>query len=117
VSPDRKTLAFIRLGIGLGDIYLMPISGGDPRRITDVDGELNGLAWTPDSREIIYGLDEPGGSRLWRISAQLSSPGRGVRVAEATSDALAPAISQPGGGRSVRLAYLVRRQQVGIRMI
>ena len=117
VSPDRKTLAFIRLGIGLGDIYLKPISGGDPRRITDVDGELNGLAWTPDSREIIYGLDEPGGSRLWRISAQLSSPGRGVRVAEATSDALAPAISQPGGGRSVRLAYLVRRQQVGIRMI
>jgi Tol biopolymer transport system component len=118
VSPNGETLAFIRFGIpGLGDIYLLPIAGGEPRRITSVDGELNGLAWTPDGRDIIYDLDESGGSRLWRISAGESSPGRGIRVAEATSDALAPVIVRSGAGGRVRLAYLVRRQQVGIRMI
>lgn len=118
VSPNGETLAFIRFGIpGLGDIYLLPISGGEPRRITDIGGGLKGLAWTPDGRDIIYDVDEPGGSRLWRISAAGSSTGHGVRVAEATSDALTPAISQSRARGSVRLAYLVRRQQVGVRMI
>ena len=36
VSPDGKNLAFIRSGIpGLNDIYVVPMAGGEPRRLTD----------------------------------------------------------------------------------
>ena len=117
VSPDGKNLAFIRSGIpGLKDIYVIPMVGGEPRRLTDWNAAMGGLAWTPDGREIVYDIDEPAGTRLWRIPARSSSPGRGVRLEQSTGDALIPSISRPAAGRAIRLAYLVRRQEIGLRL-
>jgi hypothetical protein len=77
VSPDGTTLAFIRSGIpGLCDVYVMPMTGGEPRRVTDWNSRIEGLAWTPDGKDIIYGVYEPVGPRLWRIPAGQSPPGR-----------------------------------------
>ncbi len=70
VSPDGRTLAFIRYEkVGIADVYVVPIGGGEPRRLTNWNAAIEGLSWTPDGREIIYSLDEPPASRLWRIPA------------------------------------------------
>ena len=118
VSPDGATLAFIRAGLpGLSDIYLQPMAGGEPRRLTNWNQQMWGLAWTPDGREIVYDVEEAAGSRLWRISARALSPGHGIRLAESTGDAQYPSISPPAPGRTERLAYRVKRETIGLRLI
>ena len=117
VSPDGARLAFIRSGIpGLSDVYLVPIAGGETRRVTDWNGALNGLAWTPNGQEIVYDVEETAGPRLWRISARVSAPAHGVRIGESTGDAEVPSISRPAAGRPIRLAYQIRRQEAALRL-
>src|SRR5262245_59548930 len=48
-SPDGKMLAFTRAVNGINmDLYIVPVSGGEPRRLTFDDAHLKSLAWTPD---------------------------------------------------------------------
>jgi WD40 repeat protein len=69
-SPDSKTLAFVReTSAFIGDIYLVPITGGEPKRLTFDGRDVLGLAWTPDGNEIVYGS-----GRLWRIAASGGDP-------------------------------------------
>lgn len=61
VSPDGRSIAFDLLG----DLYIMPIEGGTPRRLT------SGLAFdmqprfSPDGRQIAYTSDRGGGDNIW----------------------------------------------------
>ena len=64
VSPDGKTLAFGGLPDSC-DLFARSMEGGEPRRLTFQNDALSGLAWTPDSREIIYAMD----GRMYRIPA------------------------------------------------
>lgn len=55
VSPEGNTIAFTRHSNNdTDDIYLAPVSGGEPTRLTTDNSVINGLSWTPDGREIIY---------------------------------------------------------------
>jgi len=36
------------------DIFLIPVSGGEPRRVTNAPGNESSIAWSPDSRFITY---------------------------------------------------------------
>src|SRR5690606_20639201 len=36
------------------DIFVMPVSGGEPRRVTTAPGDERSIAWSPDSRQIAY---------------------------------------------------------------
>jgi len=58
------------------DIFLLPAGGGEPRRLTSMDGSEFGIAWSPDSRRIAYTARETrtSPSRLYLIDAQGGEP-------------------------------------------
>jgi Tol biopolymer transport system component len=118
VSPDGKRLAFIRYERpGIADLYIAPMRGGEPRRITDWNRALTGLSWTPNGREIVYSIEEPVASRLWRIPADNATPGRGSPITDISVDAANPSISRPAPGQPARLAFQTITRDVDIHMM
>lgn len=98
-SPDGTMIAFMHDNKEVEDIYVMPAAGGEPRRLTFDNRLLSGLAWTPDSKELVFSSNRGGASwGLWRISAHGGTP---VRVAVGSDRAYYPSISLKGH----RLAY------------
>ena len=76
-SPAGDTLAFTRRGSDDTDnIYIVPVSGGEPTRLTSDKAIINGLAWTPDGREIIFSSNRAGARHLWKIAASGGTPER-----------------------------------------
>jgi len=99
-SPDGKALAFVRgTSLLVSDIYVVPLVGGEPRRLTFDNRWLFGLAWTADSREIVFASNRRGLLSLWKI---LSSGGTPEALASTGEDAISPSISNQGN----RLAYV-----------
>ncbi len=108
-SPDGKWLAFTRSPRwSTDDLYVMPLAGGEPRRLTSDNMTINGLTWTPDSREIIFDSRRGGSSRhLWRVAIAGGSP---ERVETIGADVLSPALSPQGQ----RLAYTQTLDDINI---
>ncbi|MBU1385567.1 MAG: amidohydrolase family protein [Alphaproteobacteria bacterium] len=70
VSPDGRTLAFDMLG----DIYVMPVSGGEARAIASGVAWDMQPKWSPDGRHIAFTSDRGGGDNIWIMEADGSSP-------------------------------------------
>ena len=114
VSPNGEMLAFIRFSrTGAGDLFVMPLRGGEPRRLTDWNRYLTGVAWMPNGKEIIYSLD----GRLWRVAAAPGSPRRGSPVPDIPMSAVGLSISRPASGRPARLAFRTGRNGVSLRRV
>jgi imidazolonepropionase-like amidohydrolase/Tol biopolymer transport system component len=70
VSPDGKTVAFDLLG----DIYTMPIEGGEATNIS------SGIQWdiqprfSPDGSKIAFTSDRDGGDNIWVMDVDGSTP-------------------------------------------
>lgn len=108
-SPNGQKLAFIRSpGTEVGDIYLVPIAGGEPQRLTTDNLFLSGgLTWSADGGEIVFSSTRGGLPTLWRVQA---TGGRLWRVMGLGVDALQPTIARNGN----RLAYLYRKIDTNI---
>jgi serine/threonine protein kinase len=93
-SPDGKKLAFVRgPNFYTGNIYVMPLPSGEPEQITSDNSWIWGLAWTADSREIVYSSNREEGHSLWRIA----SGGKPISVQfGGESDLKLPAVSLKG---------------------
>ena len=118
VSPDGKTLAFIRYEkVGIADLFVVPMRGGEPRRLSNWNAMLMGLSWTPDGREIVYSVEEPAASRLWRVPTNSAGPGRGSAIADVPAPAENPSISRPMPGQPARLAFQTITRDVDIHMV
>ncbi|WP_246722776.1 amidohydrolase family protein [Aliikangiella sp. G2MR2-5] len=70
ISPDGKTLAFDLLG----DIYTLPIDGGEAKQLT------HSIAWemqpqfSPDGQFLAYTSDAGGGDNIWLMGTDGSNP-------------------------------------------
>jgi Tol biopolymer transport system component len=100
-SPNGQILALARFrSLGVADIYLLPVAGGETRRLTFDDRDIRGLDWTPDGRSIVFSSSRGGGYSLWRIPISGGTP-----EPLATSGAtvlLFPSIARQGN----RMAYV-----------
>ena len=75
VSPDGERVAFIRSASGgVADIFVVPIAGGDARRVTFDESDLEGIAWIDGGRGLVFSSDRAGGYTLWRVRADGGTP-------------------------------------------
>ena len=115
LSPDGRTLAFIRTGEVKADLYLLAVSDGlkavdEPKRIELGNLRAYAPGWTEDGREIVFWntgstyLNTDNESGLWRIdvsgSSQTDPPNRSDSQLLG-ANAIEAAISRRGH----RLAY------------
>ena len=118
VSPDGRTLAFIRYEReGIADLYIVPMLGGEPRRLSNWNAALTGLSWTPDGREIVYSVEGPTAGRLWRIRSNSATPDRGSPIADIPASADNPSISRSMPGQPARLAFQTITRDVDIHLM
>ncbi|HZS06842.1 MAG TPA: hypothetical protein VFD58_18545 [Blastocatellia bacterium] len=74
-SPDGSLIAFFQCSKGpIGDIQVIPASGGQPRQLTFDDHYGGTPAWTPDGRFIIFSSLRGGSRMLWKIAASGGQP-------------------------------------------
>jgi len=64
VSPDGEQIVFELMG----DLYLMPIEGGEAERLTSGMGYDVQPRFSPDGERVVYVSDRSGGENLWMIS-------------------------------------------------
>ena len=112
VSPDGKTIAFDLLG----DIYTMPISGGDARPLT------SGISWdmqprfSPDGKRLAFtsdrlGKDGKNGDNIWVIDLAEGAKPRQI-TAEPFRLVTGPAWS-PDGQSIVARKHFTSRRSLG----
>ncbi|MDI4633206.1 PD40 domain-containing protein [Pelomonas sp. V22] len=70
VSPDGKTLVFDLLG----DLYTLPIGGGEAKALTHSMAWEHQARWSPDGKQIAFLSDAAGGDNVWVMNADGSNP-------------------------------------------
>ena len=70
VSPDGQTILFDLLG----DLYTMPIAGGEAKRIMGGLSFESQPTWSPDGKTIAFLTDRTGVENLWIANADGSNP-------------------------------------------
>ncbi len=53
-SADGKSIAFVSDRSGRDEVWVTDVEGRSPKKITDQDDEKGSLAWTPDSKALLY---------------------------------------------------------------
>jgi imidazolonepropionase-like amidohydrolase/Tol biopolymer transport system component len=70
VSPDGREIAFDMLG----DIYVMPIGGGEAHAIATGNAWEMQPRYSPNGREIAFTSDRGGGDNIWVMNRDGSNP-------------------------------------------
>ena len=96
VSPDGLKLVFVReTTSGIAAMYLMPLAGGEPRRLTQFGSTFPGVAWTADGRELVYAGRVGDAIALWRRSVETPAGSPPKRIEGVESGAFRPVLSHP----------------------
>ncbi len=80
VSPDGRTVAFTVQTVDVAankkpsNIYIIPVGGGAPVRITLAGATNERPRWSPDSRQIAFVSDRSGSSQVWVMGADGANP-------------------------------------------
>jgi len=70
VSPDGKQIVFDVLG----DLYVMPIAGGEAKALTHTMAWEMQARFSPDGKQIAYMSDAGGGDNVWVMNVDGSNP-------------------------------------------
>lgn len=68
-SPDGQTLAFVGERNGDFDIYTIPVTGGEEKRLTTAPGLDDGPDYSPDGKYIYFNSERTGRMQIWRMHA------------------------------------------------
>ena len=101
-SPDGQTLAFVGLRDGEWDIYTIPVTGGEERRLTTCPGLDDGPDYAAGGQFIYYNSFCSGKMEIWRMRSD------GTGAEQLTRDAYSNWFPHPSpdGRWVVYLAYL-----------
>lgn len=71
-AGSRSSAAFP----GPGGIFVIPITGGEPRRVTSLERDLRDLAWSPDGSQLsfIARAADDGHARLYLVDVEGGAP-------------------------------------------
>jgi Periplasmic component of the Tol biopolymer transport system len=73
-SPDGKRIIFTRPSHGSGNIYAIPVEGGEEKALTTGSGISDDPDCSPDGRYIYFNSDRAGGMQIWRMRPDGSDP-------------------------------------------
>lgn len=95
ISHDGKQVAFLReTDLATRDLYVLPISSGEPTRLTFRNADLQHPVWTSDSKRILFTSRTLGWNRdLYSVPVDGGTP---ERLPFSNHDAARPAISSQG---------------------
>ena len=109
VSPDGKSILFELLG----DLYTLPIGGGEAKRITDGMAFDSQPRYAPDGSKIVFLSDRSGADNIWIANADGSDPKavtkektQTFRSPDWTPDGKYIVASRPAGTPPVMSLYL-----------
>jgi Tol biopolymer transport system component len=111
-SPDGRALAVVRHVTRYEcHVHVVPLDsagGSVSRQMTDSLNGIQGLAWTPDGREILAGASQG----LWSISA--TTRAKPELVAGLEGGVSYPAFSRASAGGAARLVYQYHKRDVNV---
>jgi Tol biopolymer transport system component len=90
VSPDGRTIVFELVG----DLYTLPLAGGQARRITSGPSFDSQPRWSPDGKRIVFVSDRDGNENVWTCAPDGTLP---KQVTRATSGLFASPVWTPDG--------------------
>jgi Tol biopolymer transport system component/DNA-binding winged helix-turn-helix (wHTH) protein len=101
-SPDGKYIAFARKVTTATDIYVVPVAGGNPRRVARPGRPLSSLVWSPDGSRLVFSGGETG---LFTAPAGESDSARIRRLDIAGLDVHQISVVRRPDNREIELAY------------
>jgi dipeptidyl aminopeptidase/acylaminoacyl peptidase len=73
VSPDGKLVVYVMSELDRSteksnsDLYLIPVAGGEPKRLTTSTGADNHPRWSPDGKTISFVSTRSGSAQVWLL--------------------------------------------------
>ena len=98
ISPDGKTLLFDLMG----DIYSLPIEGGNATIVTKGMAYDNHPSYSPDGKRILFISDRGGSENLWYIDIEKKDT---VALSEENNQNFPGAVYTPDGDVRILFPY------------
>ncbi len=94
LSPDGRTVAYTITDVdkavnrGTTHIYLVPVTGGEPKMLATGERSSNSPRWSPDSRRLAFVSTREGTTQIWTIDVASGAQQKVTSVADGAGDPL-----------------------------
>lgn len=97
-SRDGQLVAFVRRPVAgaIADLYVVPVAGGEPTRLTFDHTNILGLDWSADGRDLVFSSTRTGSMGRWSLWRLGASGGTPRRIEIAGDSAMDPSIARHG---------------------